>query len=483
MKKSKLPSRLVMAAGLVLGAFAAGVGYAQVGGNFGLTWSTVDSGGGTFSQGGRYNLGGTAGQPDAGTHSGGQYGVQGGFWNSSSVSYTVQWNTPLAGVGAALAAPGIYFTTTNAMSMTQVFVGGTGGIKQAYDGNGPQLWNQSVGAAIQNRGPIVPVPNPGNPPTNVAFFTSADGYVNALQAATGAPFWSGGAANGVQIGPSAVAGPAYQPARTGGPANNLLFAGTYNAASATNRLVALNANTGAQVWEFTNGGVLGIIPTTPAVDWNGNTVYFGTSPVGGQGGGIWAVNSTNGTIRWSKSNLGSVVSSAPSLASDGQTLYIGTVNGSTHTLYELNAANGNVRAQFVVPNEAGAGALYGAPWPQGNDVFTSAGNRLYALTYTDGGSGTGTLAPRAGWGSPYNGANGYASIPGGGTPLVLVQKGAIYVGGNDSYFYKLNLADGTLNKRLLLSPLGAVSDGTYDVKRDAFYFTHSSLLYAVQGSW
>ena len=53
---------------------------AQVGGGYDLTWSTVDGGGGTFSAGGGYSLGGTAGQPDAGVLNGGGYTLGGGFW-------------------------------------------------------------------------------------------------------------------------------------------------------------------------------------------------------------------------------------------------------------------------------------------------------------------------------------------------------------------------------------------------------------------
>ncbi len=45
-----------------------------------LMWWTVDGGGGTFSTGGGYSLGGTAGQPDAGLMEGGEYTLAGGFW-------------------------------------------------------------------------------------------------------------------------------------------------------------------------------------------------------------------------------------------------------------------------------------------------------------------------------------------------------------------------------------------------------------------
>ncbi len=57
---------------------------AQSGGGYDLTWSTVDGGGETFSTGGGYSLGGTAGQPDAGLMAGGIYTLSGGFWGGGT---------------------------------------------------------------------------------------------------------------------------------------------------------------------------------------------------------------------------------------------------------------------------------------------------------------------------------------------------------------------------------------------------------------
>jgi hypothetical protein len=51
-----------------------------------LSWWTVDSGGYTFSTGGNYTLGGTIGQPDAGTLTGGGYTLGGGFWGGGAVA-------------------------------------------------------------------------------------------------------------------------------------------------------------------------------------------------------------------------------------------------------------------------------------------------------------------------------------------------------------------------------------------------------------
>jgi hypothetical protein len=59
-----------------------GLTYAASGG-YSLDWWTVDGGGGSSSTGGSYSLGGSIGQPDAGTSSGGTYLLEGGFWGGS----------------------------------------------------------------------------------------------------------------------------------------------------------------------------------------------------------------------------------------------------------------------------------------------------------------------------------------------------------------------------------------------------------------
>lgn len=48
--------------------------------DFAIPWWTVD-GGGKTSQGGPYTLSGSAGQPDAGSASGGSYTLSSGFWS------------------------------------------------------------------------------------------------------------------------------------------------------------------------------------------------------------------------------------------------------------------------------------------------------------------------------------------------------------------------------------------------------------------
>jgi hypothetical protein len=76
--------RMVLLACTVLLLLAASV-LAQTGGGYDLTWSTVDGGGATFSTGGGYTVGGTAGQPDAGLLTGGGYTLGGGFWGGGAL--------------------------------------------------------------------------------------------------------------------------------------------------------------------------------------------------------------------------------------------------------------------------------------------------------------------------------------------------------------------------------------------------------------
>jgi hypothetical protein len=55
------------------------IALAQSDGDYDLTWSTIDGGGGA-SSGGEYTLRGTIGQADAGTLSAGDLTLVGGFW-------------------------------------------------------------------------------------------------------------------------------------------------------------------------------------------------------------------------------------------------------------------------------------------------------------------------------------------------------------------------------------------------------------------
>jgi hypothetical protein len=72
--------RTGLALGLLLSFVVTVAVYAQVGGDYDLSWGTIDNGG-KYSAGGPFWLGGTIGQPDAGSLSGGDFELTGGFWH------------------------------------------------------------------------------------------------------------------------------------------------------------------------------------------------------------------------------------------------------------------------------------------------------------------------------------------------------------------------------------------------------------------
>jgi hypothetical protein len=73
-------ARGVLLSLVLLVLLAAGVVRAGQQAGYDLSWWSVDGGGVTFSSGGGYTLGSTAGQPDANVLHGGAYTLAGGFW-------------------------------------------------------------------------------------------------------------------------------------------------------------------------------------------------------------------------------------------------------------------------------------------------------------------------------------------------------------------------------------------------------------------
>src|SRR5881398_990805 len=87
MKLTLFPSSITVITLCAVSAIFTATSHAQSGGQFDLSWSTIDGGGGT-SSGGQFTVSGTAGQPDAGALTGGQFSVTGGFWSFLSVVQT-----------------------------------------------------------------------------------------------------------------------------------------------------------------------------------------------------------------------------------------------------------------------------------------------------------------------------------------------------------------------------------------------------------
>ena len=87
MKLNSFPLSFTLGAICAACALSATPIHAQSGGQFELSWSTIDGGGGR-SSGGQFTLNGTIGQPDAGVLAGGNFKLDGGFWSGVTVQQT-----------------------------------------------------------------------------------------------------------------------------------------------------------------------------------------------------------------------------------------------------------------------------------------------------------------------------------------------------------------------------------------------------------
>src|SRR5262245_42428460 len=87
MKLKSLPLSFTLGAICAACAVLPTPSHAQSGGQFQLSWSTIDGGGGT-SKGGQFALSGTVGQPDAGALTGGNFKLEGGFWSGITLQQT-----------------------------------------------------------------------------------------------------------------------------------------------------------------------------------------------------------------------------------------------------------------------------------------------------------------------------------------------------------------------------------------------------------
>jgi hypothetical protein len=122
--------------------------------NYGIDWFTIDGGGGT-STNGQYSVTGTIGQPDAGTMSGGNYTLQGGFWAIQAVQ------TP----GAPLLS--IFRSITNTVVISWPSPSAGWSMQQNTNSVSSVNWS-NVSAAIQDDGTTKTLVI--NPPTGNRFY-------------------------------------------------------------------------------------------------------------------------------------------------------------------------------------------------------------------------------------------------------------------------------------------------------------------------
>ncbi len=218
-------------------------------------------------------------------------------------------------------------------------------------------------------------------------FAGVENKLFALNATTGAQIWS------YQISSACVG------------ASPVVAAGTVYMATLSRRgVIALNAQTGALRWDSN----LQIYCSTPVID---NGVLY----VGSTDHHVYALDATTGATLWRYATGNQVIYCSPAVANG--TVYIGSTDGS---LYALNASTGALVWSFA------AGGVESSPAVvNGTVFFGSVNGDVYALDAATG---------RELW-TYTTGLYIYSG------PAIANQ--VVYVGSDDGTFYALDAATGT----------------------------------------
>ena len=242
----------------------------------------------------------------------------------------------------------------------------------------------------------------------VVYFAPQDGYVYAVDAATGHERWRFQRT----VNASAQVGLDGYPALDGD---------TLYVASDGGAVYALDAQTGKQRWVFTLPDSKGHIYSAPAV--GDGKVYVSS---GNGTNAFYALDEATGKIAWQFS-APSGFDSYPLLA--GDTVYVGANGYYQASLYALDAQTGKMRWSYQAND-----AVIARPASDGSRLFVGVrDSTLYEFDATTGKSGWHITVGEGG-------GSGLAALPTGAAPMVA--DGVVYVGGESGVVEALDAATG-----------------------------------------
>jgi outer membrane protein assembly factor BamB len=224
---------------------------------------------------------------------------------------------------------------------------------------------------------------------NTAYVGTFGGTIYAIEASTGAKIWNFTTGGAVWSSPAA--------------ANGMIYVGSNDW-----NVYALSAASGSQVWSFPTGGGVFSSPTVV-----GNIVYVGSTD-----NNVYALDANSGAKIWNYTTGGQI---RDTLAVVDGVVYAGSQDGN---FYALNAATGTL----LWSSPTGDGDTYTNSSPavvNGVVYVGSTDKNLYAFKTSDG-----TKV----WSFPTNGK--VSSSP-------AVFNGVVYVGSEDSSFYAIDSSTGT----------------------------------------
>jgi outer membrane protein assembly factor BamB/flagellar hook assembly protein FlgD len=432
---------------------------------------------------------GVAGAADLTTHSGLSNGVTYyyGVWvNNGTGSYSagrftsgrpfdasgfVSWaystgatlmSPPTAGGGLSL------YTTANDRGLHSVLAGATGG-------EWPAAWTPFLmNGPVQGQAVVVPQPLAGA--NGLILLGSQDGNVYAVDDESGALLWSTETTNGMPLGESVQAPPTVM-LIADGAADDLAFVGT-RSSMAENAFYALDAGTGAVVWEFTNStdpaegdngdgtGAIGIISAQAAIDSDFQRVYFTSrSRAGGSPSTVWCLSTIDGSLLWAAA-VGDIDGS-PTIR--GTTVYAGT---NTSTVVALAVGSGPNAGDLLwsLPCDDGPIKSQVIAEPLTSRLFWSTATKVWGADDLGGG------APSPLFSVP---------LPSPSRPVSLApDHELVLVGSEDGRLYQLDLTADPANPQLLSIELGdgsgAIGGPTWDDRTNTVHVgSEGGVLYEV----
>jgi outer membrane protein assembly factor BamB len=299
----------------------------------------------------------------------------------------------------------------------------------------------TTGGPIQGRPAILPAAY-STTGVKIAYVTSQDGFAYAVNTSTGAQVWKSALLGttlqgGANVWLQAIKSLTF----AGGVTSDVVIVGTSNTGNATsNKVYALNGNTGATVWTFSPGN-MDIISSTSQVDFTNNTVWVTSRSNSGSQPSVWKLNAQTGALitSWNNANLGD---SAPVSSSDNTFVYVGTNAG------KLNAIRVSDGTLFTHTPASGAGALKGMPWPLSwtaigvatpDTVIFTRNSTVHSVNFN---------------GSTFS-ANWTTTLTGAPTVSAPVDDGAnhLYIGASDGKVHQLDVLTGTDQKQVTIAGL------------------------------